>query len=148
MPKKSLRLPKKRTIEINASIFKRLLAFIIDLLIVYFIVTITFSSTISQYIPESASLGEMVAEINRLTSDPSFQSLMYMMSLSFTLILIIYFVVLEWKLGQTLGKMLFNVHVKSERKKLTLLQMVIRNLSFIFLTFFQLLFLLDTRLQE
>lgn len=147
MPK-HLRLPKKRTIETNASVLKRIFAFIVDLLIINFTVAAPLRRILSKSIPATGSFMETYTF---LMENPSVHSLMLWVSFALAILTLSYFVILEWRLGQTLGKMLVKAYVKSDSKKLTFLQAVVRNLfilpffPFVILWIVDPLFMLFTR---
>ncbi len=100
-----------------ASLWKRTSAYIIDLLI---ITAITFPLLRSFSTPEEEITN--IATKGTQTLSTTFTGIMT------ALIIILYFSVFEYKLHQTIGKMLFRIEVVSA-KKLTFTQCLLRNLS-------------------
>ncbi|HLC96005.1 MAG TPA: RDD family protein [Candidatus Nanoarchaeia archaeon] len=135
MPKKSLKLPIQQATEAPANVIKRFLAFVIDIILLSFLVS-PLQGIILQYIPPTASYAEIYGLI---VGNSELVRIMTTISLLVSAVFIIYFSVLEYKLGQTLGKMVFKLHVVSELKKLNYWQCMVRNLFL--LPIFPLIFL-------
>src|SRR3989338_11165697 len=90
------------TNQYNApSIWKRSLAYIIDLFLVNFVVTIPFSKNINNL---SINFDLLFAPNNNN---------LFLISLFVIFSLLFYFSVLEYKTGQTLGKMLMKIYTVS-----------------------------------
>lgn len=140
MPKKRLNLPKQRTFTGPALVWKRLLAFLADLLIVNLVVFFPFKRIIEKSIPDFASYSEAY---NFLVSHQSYTKILTVVSLIMSLFALLYFALLEYKIQQTPGKMLFNISVVSNTKKLTFWQCLIRSLFLIPIFPFFLLWVID-----
>lgn len=133
------------------SIWKRGFAFLIDLLIIQVIVNLAFSNYIEKSIGDGMNIIETYQYIN--ANYELFSGFLLTISIITAAILLIYLTLLEWKLNQSLGKMIFKIKVSSYNKKLKLWQALIRNLpkalflinyvSWIFL--FDLIYLAFTR---
>ena len=129
----NLKLPKKRKVIQNASFFKRVLAFVADLLIVNFIIIMPFRGNFTNLI----STESFSDAYNFLQNNPEIAGRIYMMMFFITPLALIYFVVLEYKFKQTVGKMLMKIYVVSDTKELNVLQCIVRNLFMIpFFPFF------------
>lgn len=101
-------------------------AFIIDYLIINIIISLAFKSVISNR-ADLEGLGFWAA-YNSMIADPSFSSLLLAMSISSACLAILYFAIIEFKLKQTLGKIIFKINVKSDAKELSMKQSFLRNL--------------------
>jgi uncharacterized RDD family membrane protein YckC len=117
----------------NVGIGRRMLAFIIDLLLINIIVFAPFRGVLLKVIPSSSFIFSI--------DDPSLyiiQSIInIIMMLSF-----FYFVLLEFTIGQTVGKILLNLKVIGTDKKISFFQCMLRSL-FLFPLFPMLIFMID-----
>ena len=136
-----LKLPKQKTFTGPALVWKRVLAFFIDLLIINFIILFPFRRLFQKIIPASLSFKETFKFVN--TSE--LNSLIIITSIFAAILMIMYFAILEGKLKQSVGKILTNIYVVSEtkEKKLKLWQLLVRNLFLIPLFPFILLWIID-----
>jgi len=132
-----LNLPKKRYMKTDAHWAKRMLAFLIDIAIISFL-TIPFQSTLP--IQEDLSFTEI---INTMWTSPELQGKIFMIEIFSAIIAMLYFIILEYKLGQSIGKTIMGLKVESEGKGLTLWQMFLRNIFLIPLIPFNLLAIID-----
>lgn len=129
-----LNLPKKRKIEVDAPLYARVLAFIIDLLILNSFILFPFQSVLVSMLPQ-----ENISQF--LADHPVIVDQLYYILFLMAIIILLYFSLMEYKLGQTLGDMIFKIIVVSQDKKkqLTFLQCVLSNLYvFPFFPFFML----------
>lgn len=106
-----LNLPGPKTYVVPASIWRRGAAFIVDMLIINWVLTLAFNNLYLKIIPEGMPLLE-IGEY--LMSNPDKFLIFKMITFSTGLLALLYFSVLEWKLGQTLGKMLFKINAVTE----------------------------------
>ncbi len=110
-----LRLPKKREIVAPARFWKRLIAFIADLMIIDIVLLSPFTNyftTIMPLIEKMGSSSEIPAGlITALTL--------------IGIIVLLYFTLTEYLLGMTPGMQLFRLRIKGER---TMINCIIRNL--------------------
>ena len=105
--------------EVPASLWKRLLAYILDVLIINLIVIIPFSP----------ALKNLEKDIPNLLFNQNNKELI-MISTIITILTLFYFIALEFKTRQTIGKMALGIHVSNiERKELTITQIIMRNLT-------------------
>lgn len=116
----------KRGILNFASLWRRIFAYIIDISLINLIVVVPFKSIISKYQEPQEIFLSAANTIDIMTA-------------LFTIIILtlIYFIYTEYKVKQTLGKLLFNIKVMPDNAKLK--QIIIRNI----VKPFSLLLLLD-----
>ena len=136
--KRSLRLPKERVITIAAFPWKRAVAFLIDIIIVSIIVN-PLEKVITKSVGAS-SYGEIYA---KLVDSSQFGNLIIAISIFMSIVAILYFSVLEYKFGQTIGKIIMNIYVVSEDKILKYWQCIVRNLFLLPFIPFIVLWLVD-----
>lgn len=135
---KSLNLPKKRVITGNAMIWKRIVAFVIDLIIINVIILRPFRNIFASIVP-SDSFSEVY---NFFLENSATLDFLETVGIMITILILLYFVILEYKLKQTPGKMIMNLYVTAE-KKLKFWQCVVRSLFFIPIFPFILLWIID-----
>lgn len=111
---------------INAGLIKRLAAFVIDLFILNFIALQPFRSLFSGKI-SSSSIQDLY---NLVMSNNSVFQMLYLSSVFIGFIILLYFVVMEWKTGQTIGKMIFGIYVVSTEEAKLKKKLGDRNLKF------------------
>ncbi len=134
---------KKKSNENKALFIQRLFAFLIDVLIVYIVASLIVTPFVN--VKESKKLSDEATElINQVTSNEMSTAefadknmdLSYRLarnngfvSLITIVINILYFVVFQlYRNGQTIGKQLMKIRVKSDLKELTMNQMIFRSL--------------------
>jgi uncharacterized RDD family membrane protein YckC len=133
-----LNLPKERIFKGPALVWKRFFAFMIDLLIIDFVIGFPFRKLLLRMVPAE----EFSASYAYLVSNPSVVSLLTSVMILFGLLALLYFAVLEYRLGQTIGKMFVNIKVESG-KGLTFLACLIRSMQFVLIFPFILLWIID-----
>lgn len=121
-----MKLEKKE----GVSLWRRGFAFAIDIFIINLAVSIPFKGKLNNIIGDvsNKSFLEVYSYMNSISSD-EMNRLVFIMSIVSLLVSLLYFVIMEYKFGQTLGKMLFKIVVKSDDKKLKLKQCLIRNIT-------------------
>ena len=112
----------------KASVLKRLLAFIADMLIINLTILWPFRSTIESMLPKYDSFSKTLEYISK-NQGSSGKVIIIMLCIS--LLTILYFYLLEKKLGQTAGKMLFGLYVRSTEKELKRWQIFARSIFLI-----------------
>lgn len=137
---KQLNLPKERHFIGPALLWKRIAAFFIDIAILNLVVLFPFRALFRNLIPKDYSFSEAY---NLLSSSTNYTSYMSLISFVMSVLIILYFFMLEKKTGQSIGKMLMKVYVVSDNSTLKNWQLIIRNLVFIPIFPFVLLWLLD-----
>ena len=137
---KRLNLPKERTFIGPALLWKRIAAFFIDMMIINLIILFPFRSLFQNIIPKDYSFSEAYKLVSSSTDYSGFiTSVSFIMSV----LIILYFLMLERKMSQTIGKMLMKIYVASDNNTLKAWQLLIRNLVFIPIFPFVLLWVLD-----
>lgn len=118
MAKREMFFPRQQIIAQDAGFFRRLGSFIIDLLLLDIVITAPFSPIFSRWI-----------SIAQTSSLSSFTYTNKELAAVFVIMLIfmVYFVLFEYLLGQTLGMMI----AKTRTEKGKLWQHVVRNIFFI-----------------
>jgi len=134
-----LNLPKRKSFTGNASILKRIIAFIVDFLILDFFVLGPFRKIFANIIPSSDFKEAYDFLLNNTMETAALRiSLVFM-----TILIILYFSILEYKTGQSVGKMILNIYVNGEKKELRYWQCVVRSMFFIPFFPFVLLWIID-----
>lgn len=138
MKKRGLNLPKEKIIKAPANIIKRALAFVMDLIIISFIIY-PLENVIKNIIPKTNSYKEAFLLLN----NPQYIGILTTISILTAVIAIIYFSILEFKLNQTIGKIIANIYVVSADKELRYWQCLVRNLFLLPFIPFILLWIID-----
>ena len=140
--------PKRgKEIVAQASILKRIFAFVIDLIFVEFIVLFPFSRIFDKIVPQGSSIGETF----KLLSSSYYDSSLVIIGILTAIPTIAYFAILERDFGQTIGKKLLNLYVVSDVKEMKHWQAIVRSLfllpviPFVLLTFIDPLVMLFTK---
>lgn len=133
---------KKRgdTFIAPASIFKRVLAFITDIIIISFVIATPFRILIINLIPSNINFLELQSYLKSnliLTNQINFLFILI------GIISVFYFSYFEYKIQQTPGKMLFKIYTISEDKNSNFLQYLLSNITFIPAFPFYLLWVID-----
>ncbi|MBL7054203.1 RDD family protein [Candidatus Woesearchaeota archaeon] len=135
----ALKVPKQKTFTGPALIWKRVLAFVIDMLIINFIILFPFRTLFQKMIPASLSIKETF----ELANSGELNSLVILISVFASILMMLYFIILEGRLKQSIGKILTNIYVVSEAKEFKFWQLLIRNLFLIPVFPFILLWIAD-----
>ena len=124
-----LNLPRQRIIQGPAVVWKRIVAFIIDLFIIDLVLFWPFERIFSRVIPEGsrgiASLQEF------FSASPELANALTITSVVMGIIAVLYFALLEYNLGQTPGKMVFNMRVIGDKQGLKFWQCLVRSILWI-----------------
>ena len=137
---KRLNLPKESTFVGPALLWKRIAAFFIDMAIINLVVLFPFRSLFQNIIPKDYSFLEAY---KLLSSSTNYSSFLTPASFIVSILIILYFLMLERRMSQTIGKMLMKVYVISDNKELKAWQLLARNIVFIPIFPFVLLWILD-----
>ncbi|MFH2019999.1 MAG: RDD family protein [archaeon] len=136
-----LRLPKERKMLSKATVWKRFAAFFIDIMIVQMIVISPLSGIIEDRFKISSDWQETY---KMLSSSPELLNSMVPIVAAAFFLIFAYFVAFEFKLSQTIGKMIFGIFVvPRDREKLSLVKAAIRNVAIIPFFPFTLLWIID-----
>lgn len=135
----SLHLPKQRVTTVPAPIFRRFLAFLLDMLVLDLVVAGPF-----RHLFLGLFGGGSIADIQRIVeSSRSFSLLVMMLLLLLGLLFLLYFMILEFTLGQTFGKRLFRLRVENDLKRKQVWQYLVRSLFVIPIFPFLILWIID-----
>ena len=140
MKKRGLKLPKERTFTGPALVWKRLLAFVADILIINLVLFFPFKKILQKAIPEFDNYSEAYSYF---ASNSGHTATLTMVSFVMALLVLLYFISMEYKIGQTPGKILFNIYVVSEVKDIAVWQFIVRSLFIIPVFPFVLLWIID-----
>jgi uncharacterized RDD family membrane protein YckC len=154
---KSLNLPEEKKFLGPASIFKRLFAFIIDIMLINILIASPFMKILRKILPS-----ENVVDYSWLMSNKEVAGTLYTVMFFISMLALLYFTLMDYKLGQTVGKMIMNIYVvklpelnpktgkikslkkiKQDDAKVNLINAAIRNLLVIPFFPFVLLWILD-----
>jgi uncharacterized RDD family membrane protein YckC len=126
---KGLNLPKRHIYLGPASILRRLIALITDLLIIDMIIAAPFKKKLLALLPQVTSFGEIQAAMKASESIIAQASTIIV---AISILVLFYFALMQTILTQTPGMMLMNVYViraeKKAIKKPTFWQCILRNL--------------------
>ena len=148
-----LNLPKERTFVGPAVAWKRVIAFMIDMMIINLVILFPFMGLFEGIISE----GHSFSDAYRILGSTSYSGFLASASFIMSILIIMYFYMMERKMSQTIGKMLMKVYVADARDKaanessrsisgnkdLKAWQLLARNMVFIPLFPFVLLWILD-----
>lgn len=137
---KRLNLPADRTFIGPALIWKRIAAFFIDIAIINLIILFPFRSLFQNILPKDYTFS---GAYRLLGSSADYTGFLTSVSLVMSVLVILYFLMLERRMGQTIGKMLMKVYVVSDTENLSSWQLLARNIVFIPIFPFILLWVLD-----
>jgi uncharacterized RDD family membrane protein YckC len=137
---KQLNLPKEKTFIGPALLWKRIAAFFIDMAIINILILFPFRNLFQDIIPKDYSFSEAY---KFLSSSTDYTSFLTSVSFIISILIILYFLLMERKMQQTIGKMLMKIYVVSDTKTLNSWQLLARNLVFIPIFPFVLLWLID-----
>ena len=124
-----LNLPKPRLFLAPASPVKRALAFLIDLILIDFVLFFPFQMLFENKIPELSGLSfSSITSITHIVDRPEYSGLFAASAFAMGLLSILYFALLEYRLHQTIGKMVMNLSVISEMKETNFWQYLVRSI--------------------
>src|SRR3989338_8180441 len=110
---KKLNLPKERTFVGPALVWKRMIAFMIDMLIINLVVLFPFKGLFEEMLPKDYSFSEAYKVLSGSTNYTGFlTSVSFIMSI----LIIMYFYMMERKMSPTIGKMMMKIHVADARE--------------------------------
>lgn len=136
---KRLNLPKEKTFVGPALLWKRIIAFIIDIAILDMIFSFAFGWLIS-----SSSSGNMsFSQTYEMMKSAAGSSELKTVFLIIFLLAFVYFYKLEKRYGQTIGKKLLNIYVVSTKEKFIWWQAFLRNIGLLPLLFLPIILLAD-----
>ncbi|MFO8016195.1 MAG: RDD family protein [Candidatus Woesearchaeota archaeon] len=104
-----LNIPGQRTFEGPATAWKRVLAFMIDFIIIDLVLFWPFESIIRDLLPVGSGISAVESMVS---SSPEMMAGLTIISVLLGIIAILYFTAMEYVLGQTPGKMVLGLYVK------------------------------------
>ncbi len=107
---------KQKEVILPANLLKRAIAFLIDLAIVDIIIGFPFNSLIEKFSPKNPF--DLI-----YSSNPAILKIGFVMSI----MAVLYFALLEYIVGQTIGKMIMNLYVESNIKEKKFWQYLVRS---------------------
>lgn len=134
-----LNLPKAATMKAPAAVWKRIFAFLIDILLIDFLFAFPFKGLFKKLVPS----GGYFETVDYLTTSPRASTLLTLTIFLIGVLALLYFAILEYKTGQTIGKMLMNIQVEPTQKKGHFYQYLIRSMFLIAVFPFVILWILD-----
>jgi len=114
---------------LKASIWRRIIAFIIDILVIYIAIsplTILFSKEIG--INEELSISSLKELVSEQQKFYNIQTPMIIASISISMLALFYWSSLEYLSKQSIGKMITRIEINSLEKDLKLWQVIVRNI--------------------
>jgi len=118
-----VKLPKMHVAN-NAPLLKRILAFIVDMIIVELFVISPFSRVLKGSMVE----GSFTEVLDHITSNEVLFGNLLPVVVAVTFMTLAYFAIFEFKYQQTIGKMIFKLKVVSISGKLNMSQCIVRAL--------------------
>ena len=137
---KRLDTAKEKIYEMPALLWKRFAAFFIDMAIINFVILSPFGSLFENLMPKYSSFSSTREFLNSLASENSRLSSIFFVMFAF---IFFYFLLLEKKMGQTIGKKIMKIHVVGTEDAASGWQFYVRNLAFIPFFPFILLWIID-----
>lgn len=116
----------KKDFMVQASLTRRTFAYVVDVLILNFILLSPITKQINSIVPPQA---DFTVSYQFFLDNPQKISIVAFLIIIMIILTILYFSVLEFKLRQTLGKMIFGIRVMSKKANFKYSQALVRNLS-------------------
>jgi len=121
-----------------ASIPRRLIAFIIDLLIIDFVILSPFNKFFQMIIPS----GTLSEQIRFFQENPKISNPINLLLIVIGILVLFYFTIFEYKISQTPGKIITGLYVIPQ-KKVKFINYLLSNITFIPVFPFYLLWIID-----
>ena len=134
-----LSIPKERTFAGPALLWKRIAAFFIDIFIVTLVLSFSFRGLLKDALPKDYSF----SQIFQMGSSGDFYTNFFPIYFTMSILTLLYFYILEKKMSQTIGKKLMDIYIVSDTGSMKRWQALVRNLMFIPIFPFDLLFIAD-----
>lgn len=113
-----------------APLWKRAFAYVIDVFVVNLIIVLPFQKVLEEL--GSELVNKSFFETYKVLLQTDLRALLPKLFFIFTIISflsVLYWAILEHKIGQSVGKILFNIYVRSQTEKLTFWQCFLRNVT-------------------
>jgi len=126
---------------VPANILKRILAFVVDILLVELVILFPLNNILRKMFMQTGY--GSISEAYAIASSQQYNSLFLFVSAVSGVVALVYFAVLEYKLGQTVGKIMFNLKVVSTKGRITIWRALVRSLFVIPFVPFSYLWIID-----
>ncbi len=124
-----VKIPGHRVVAVPAPFGRRILAFLIDIILVNIFLTAPFQKIIRGLVPDSTNY---TAIQSAMESNPQVATAVFIVGAFSGLFAVLYFAILEAKLGYTVGKLFMRIRVAAlDKQELTFGKCVIRALFLI-----------------
>lgn len=123
-----------------ALVWKRIVAFFIDISLVLAVLSIPFRKLLKDALPKGFSFSEM---LQLMEQDAALTGYLISVYLAMSALAFMYFYLLEKKMSQTIGKRIMNIYVVSDIGQMRRWQLLVRNLFLVPVFPFDLLFIVD-----
>lgn len=113
-----------------AALWKRAFAYVIDVFVINLVIIMPFQKVLEELGKGFSDRGFF--ETYKILMQTELQAILPKLLFIFTIISflsVLYWAILEYKIGQSIGKILFNIYVKSQTEKLTFWQCFLRNVT-------------------
>src|SRR3989338_4015583 len=110
-----------KTQEVDASLFKRCMAFLTDMIIINFIVLYPLSKYTDPLIPKELS------SFASMWQDMQVMKVLFAITMVSSIIILLYFSLLDYLIRQTPCKMILSLYVKSDKERLSFGQCILRS---------------------
>lgn len=130
---------KSKSFTGPALLWKRIAAFLIDMLVLGLFVFIPFRGVFAGSVQEAS----FFESLKNITTNEEIIKNFIPYYIAMSLLAFLYFFIMESKMRQTIGKKAMNLHVISDNKEMKKWQIFIRNLLFIPIFPFDLLIIID-----
>ncbi|MFH1605765.1 MAG: RDD family protein [Nanoarchaeota archaeon] len=131
----NLNLPKERVVKKDASIIKRFLALLIDILAINLFIISPFQKVFLKFFNQDASIMQNISLLESVST-----TTLYITMFSVIVLALLYFALFEYKLSQTIGMMIMKIYVEGE---ISFWKAVIRNMFIIPFFPFYILWVVD-----
>jgi uncharacterized RDD family membrane protein YckC len=123
--KKKTSKSKVRTFLGTASLFKRFLSFVFDIIIINFFIVLPFRPLMTKYLGEGKSFSEMISYVQ---NTPEVMQKVSTIVFFISILSLLYFTIMEWKFGSTFGQKIMKLKVTSENEHVTFWQSLLNNM--------------------
>lgn len=111
-----------------ASLWKRAFAYVIDVFIINLIIIMPFQKVLEELGKGFSGKGFFETYKILLQTELQLPKLFFVF-IVISILSVLYWAILEYKIGQSVGKILFNIYVKSQTNQLTFWQCFLRNVT-------------------
>ena len=135
----NLHLPEEATFKGPATLWSRIGAFLIDLMVLDLVLGNSLQSILASIVPA----GDFKGAFAYVQAHSQAAVSLSLVMISFGILALLYFSFLEYKLGQTIGKIFMRIKVESLTKKAGFFSYLVRNMCLLLIFPFNLLLIID-----